>query len=81
MYDESRKITVPLASLTSLSSGINNLFYGKLPLLGAAGYKPLKAERVADATVEAISDDHYSGIFDPNDLDELATKVWRRQML
>lgn len=81
MYDESRKVTLPLATLTGVSAAVNSLFGGKLPLLGAAGHKPLRAERVADATVEAISDEHYSGIFDPVELDELATKVWRRQML
>src|SRR5690606_30420009 len=81
IYDSSRAYTIPLAIGTGITSGINNLFGGKLPLLGAAGYKPLRAEVIADAVVEAIADENVKGILEPVKMEELAAKVWRRGML
>lgn len=80
MYDPGRTYTMPIALATGVAASINGLFGKKLPL-GAAGFKPLRVDRVADAAVEAIADPNISGKLDPDELDELATKVWRRQML
>lgn len=60
---------------------MNSLFGGKLPLLGAAGYKPLKVEVLAEAATEAIGDEDVKGVVDVKDIEELYSKAWRRGML
>lgn len=64
-----------------LTSTVNSLFGGKLPMLGAAGYKPLKVEVVAEAAVEAIARDGLEGVVEVKDIEELSTKAWRAAML
>ncbi|KAL7271795.1 hypothetical protein RUND412_005421 [Rhizina undulata] len=81
LYDSTRPVTMPLAGIIGITSTVNSLFGGKLPLLGAAGYKPLKAEVVAEAAVQAIADEHVKGVVDVRKIDELATKAWRQGML
>ncbi|KAI5787056.1 hypothetical protein DFH27DRAFT_487020 [Peziza echinospora] len=81
LYDSSRPVTIPLAFATGVTSAVNGLFGGKLPLLGAAGYKPLKVDVVAEAAVKAIEEESVSGVVDVNKIQELATKAWREAML
>jgi uncharacterized protein YbjT (DUF2867 family) len=82
MYDSSRSLTIPLAAMTAAGSIFNGLT-GRIfnNLLGAAGAKPLKADLVADAVVEALSDEAVGGPVDVAEMEELAHKAWRRTML
>ena len=50
-------------------------------IFGAAVEKPLKADLVADAVVEAIAEEDTKGIVDTKAIETLATKAWRRTML
>ena len=82
LYDNSRKFTLPIAASGMVGSTINSLVGGSLTsLFGAAVEKPLKADLVADAVVEAISDDSVKGVVGTKKIEELASKVWRRTML
>lgn len=83
LYDSSRGFTIPIAYATSLAASINQgIFGGRLtPLMGAGGVKPLKADEVADAVVEAIDTKEISGIVDVKQIDLLAQKAWRKGML
>jgi hypothetical protein len=49
--------------------------------LGSAGVKPLKADVVADAVVEALSDENVRGPVEVPEIEELASKAWRKTML
>ena len=58
------------------------LFRGALTrVLGASVEKPLKADVVAEAVVEAIADDDTKGIVDLKGIEALAAKAWRKTML
>ena len=82
LFDSSRAFTVPMAALTYMGAMANSLVGGRLQsLMGAAGVKPLKADLVAEAIVEAISDDQTSGPVEIRNIEELANKSWRRGML
>ncbi|KAF8476932.1 hypothetical protein BDZ91DRAFT_708371 [Kalaharituber pfeilii] len=81
IYDSTRPISLPLAFATGITSSVNSLFGGKLPLLGAAGQKPLKVDVVAEAVVQAIQDEGVSGVIDIPKIETLATKAWRAAML
>ncbi|CUS12031.1 unnamed protein product [Tuber aestivum] len=81
LYDTTRSATMPLAGLMGITSAVNSLFGGKLPLLGVAGYKPLKVEVVAEAAVEAIANESVKGVVEVKDIEELYSKAWRRDML
>ncbi|RMZ75492.1 hypothetical protein DV737_g5277, partial [Chaetothyriales sp. CBS 132003] len=82
MYDSSRKVTLPIAASGAVGSTVNELVGGKLSsLFGAAVEKPLKADVVADAVVEAIAADETKGVVDTQAIEALATKAWRRTML
>lgn len=82
LYDSSRSFTIPLAALTGMGAAFNcvtgGLFGG---IMGAAGVKPLKADVVADAVVEALSNDSIKGPMEIKDIEELASKAWRKNML
>lgn len=82
MYDSSRPVTVPLAAVTGAGALFNGatggIFNG---LMGAAGVKPLRVETVAEAVIEALSDEKVRGPVEVPELEELATKGWRRGML
>lgn len=80
LYDSSRPITIPLAGIMGITSSFNSLFGGKLPM-GAAGYKPLKVEVVAEAAIEAIASEGVEGPVEVSDIEELSTKAWRAAML
>ena len=82
LYDSSRSFTVPLAAMTGLGAAFNGLTGGVLGgLMGAAGTKPLKADLVADAVVEALSDETVKGPVEVKKIEELAGKAWRKGML
>ena len=50
-------------------------------MFGAAVEKPLKADLVAEAVVEAIADDSTNGVVDTKTIEALAAKAWRKTML
>ena len=82
LYDSSRKFTLPIALAGGVGSQVNYLVGGRLSwLMGAAVEKPLKADLVAEAIVEAIGDDKTKGVVGTKEIQELATKAWRRGML
>lgn len=82
MYDSSRKFTIPMAVMVGAGSAFNALTRGVLGgFLGAAGAKPLKADVVADAVVEALADESVKGPVEVPQLEELANRAWRKTML
>lgn len=61
---------------------INGLLGGRLtPLAGAAVEKPLKADLVAEAVVEAVEDEGVKGVVGTERIEGLAGTAWRRGML
>jgi len=83
LYDSSRGFTIPIAYATSVAASINQgIFGGRLtPLMGAGGVKPLRADEVADAVMEAIDEDGIKGVIDVKQIEQLAHKAWRKGML
>lgn len=82
LYDSSRTITMPLAAMTGAGWIANSLTGGRLTwLMGAGGTKPLKADTVAEAVVEAIGDEDVHGFVEVPAIEGLANKAWRRGML
>lgn len=81
LYDSSRSFTMPLAAITGLGAMANDLVGGRLtPLVGSGGTKPLKADDVAAAVVEAIEDASIKGPVDVPKIEALAQKAWRKAM-
>lgn len=82
LYDSSRPITMPLAAGVGMGAVFNSVTGGVFNnLMGAAGTKPLKADLVAEAVVEALEDETVKGPVDTAKIEELATKAWRKGML
>ena len=82
LYDSSRTFTIPIAAAGFAATLVNNMTGGRLTwLMGAGGIKPLKADVVGEAVIEAISDDNVAGPVEVAEIEELATKGWRRGML
>jgi hypothetical protein len=81
MYDTSRKFTLPIALGGFVGSEINNLLGGRLAFFGAMTEKPLKADMVGEAVVEAIDDETVSGVVTLKNIEALANKAWRKTML
>lgn len=82
LYDSSRAFTLPIAFFGSAGNMVNSMVGGRLSwLAGAAVEKPLKADRVAEAVVEAIEDQGVKGVVGTATIEELASKAWRRGML
>ncbi|KAK4157141.1 isoflavone reductase IRL [Chaetomidium leptoderma] len=82
MYDRSRTVTMGMAAMVTAGSVFNGLTGGVLGgFLGAAGTKPLKADAVADAVVEALADESVKGPVEVPQLEELASRAWRKTML
>lgn len=82
LYDSSRSFTVPLAAMTGVGAAFNSITGGVFGgIMGAAGVKPLKADLVADAVVEALGDETTKGPVDLKEIEELAQKAWRKGML
>jgi hypothetical protein len=81
LYDSSRAFTVPMAALTGVFAAFNSLT-GKMfgGIMGAAGEKPLKADLVAEAVVEALSDEQCRGPVETKEIEQLAEKGWRKGM-
>ncbi|KAI4196347.1 MAG: hypothetical protein LQ350_006598 [Teloschistes chrysophthalmus] len=82
LYDSSRSFTMPIAFAGSAGNMVNSLVGGMLtPLAGAAVEKPLKADLVAEAVVEAIADEGVKGVVGTQRIEDLANVGWRRGML
>ena len=82
LYDSSRMFTMPIAFAGGVGNMVNSMIGGRLTwLAGAAVEKPLKADLVAEAVVEAIEDGDVKGVIDTNRIEALANKAWRRGML
>jgi uncharacterized protein YbjT (DUF2867 family) len=82
LYASSRGFTVPLAAATYGGFIVNSLTGGNLTwLMGAGGSKPLKADLVAEAVVEGISDEMVRGPVEVQEIESLAGRAWRRGML
>ena len=73
---------MPIAGAGYAGSVVNGLLGGRLtPLFGAAVEKPVKADIVAEAVVEAIEDEGMKGVVDTEKIEELAARAWRKGML
>lgn len=86
MYDPSRKFTMPIAAATGVGTMANDVsggLFGRVlgGFMGSAVIKPLKADVVAEAVVEALSDDNRKGPIEIKEIEELAVKGWRKGML
>lgn len=82
MYDSSRSFTMPLAAAAGAGAMVNSLVGGKLTwLMGAGGTKPLKADLVGEAVVEAIEDGAIKGPVEVPQIEALGMKAWRKNML
>ncbi|KAI8966877.1 NAD(P)-binding protein [Daldinia sp. FL1419] len=82
LYDTSRPITVGMAAMTGVGAAFNGLTRGVFGgIMGAAGVKPLKVDIVAEAVVEALGDGKTKGPVEVAEIEELATKAWRKTML
>ncbi|KAF2807342.1 NAD(P)-binding protein [Mytilinidion resinicola] len=82
LYDSSRGFTVPMAAITGMGAMANSLVGGKLTwLMGAGGVKPLKADTVGEACVEALGDSAIKGPVEVKEIEALGTKAWRKGML
>jgi hypothetical protein len=82
LYDSSRKFTLPIAASGMVGSTVNGMVGGSLTrLFGAAVEKPLKADLVADAVVEAIAEEDTKGVLGTKEIEALAAKAWRKTML
>lgn len=82
MYDTARPVTVGLAAATAAGALLNGVTGGVLKdFMGSAGVKPLKVDVVAQAVVEALSDESVKGPVEVPELEALAGKSWRKTML
>lgn len=82
MYDASRSFTMPLAALTGMGAIANSLVGGKLTwLMGAGVTKPLKADLVGEAVVEALEDESVQGPVEVKEIETLGMRAWRKTML
>ena len=82
LYDNSRSWTLPIAAMGALGATANAFTGGRLTwLIGAGGTKPLKADLVSEAVVEALEDASVRGPVEVNQIEELASRAWRRGML
>ncbi|KAL9001493.1 MAG: hypothetical protein Q9169_000068 [Polycauliona sp. 2 TL-2023] len=82
LYDSSRSFTLPIAFAGAAGDMVNSMVGGRLTALaGAAVEKPLKADLVAEAVVEAIEDEGVKGVVGTQRIEDLANVAWRRGML
>jgi hypothetical protein len=82
LWDASRKFTLPIMAGGAVGNTFNSLLGGSLTsIFGAAVEKPLKADLVAEAVVEAIADEGTKGVVDTKAIEALAAKAWRKTML
>ncbi|KAH6643538.1 hypothetical protein C7974DRAFT_381735 [Boeremia exigua] len=82
LYDSSRTFTLPIAAGGMVASIVNGAVGGRLTwLLGAGGVKPLKADLVGEAVVEALEDGEVHGPVEVAEIERLGTRAWRKGML
>jgi hypothetical protein len=82
MYDSSRTFTLPIAFAGGIASMVNSAVGGRLTwLMGAGGIKPLKADLVGEAVVEALEDEECRGPIEVPEIEQLGTRAWRKNML
>ena len=81
MFDSSRNFTLPIALGGFVASEVNNFLGKRLSFLGSMAEKPLKADTVAEAVVEALEDESTRGAVGTTQIEALATKAWRKGML
>lgn len=82
MYDSSRTFTLPIAAAGGVASMINSAVGGRLTwLMGAGGIKPLKADLVGEAVIEALDDEEVRGPVEVPEIERLGTRAWRKNML
>ena len=82
LYDSSRMFTLPIAASGMVGSLVNGFVGGGLTrVLGAAVEKPLKADLVAEAVVEAVAEEGTRGVQGTREIEALAARAWRRGML
>lgn len=82
LWDSSRTFTLPIAAAGYGASLVNSMTGGNLTwLMGAGGIKPLKADLVADAVVEALDDETVKGPVENAEIEALANRAWRKGML
>ena len=81
MYDSNRKFTLPIALGGFVASEFNNFLGNKLNFLGSMAEKPLKVGVVGEAVVEALEDESTRGPVGTKQIEQLATKAWRKTML
>ncbi len=80
MFSSGKPYTRQLARLLGLSYAMNSATNFRLPI-GAAGTKPLSVERVAAAIVEACEDARVAGPVEVPQIEALADRQWRRNMI
>jgi uncharacterized protein YbjT (DUF2867 family) len=72
LYDSSRKFTLPIAASGMVGSTFNSVLGGSLTsVFGAAVEKPLKADLVAEAVIEAIAQDDIRGVVDTKGIEAM----------
>ncbi|KAH1272768.1 hypothetical protein KXX33_007769 [Aspergillus fumigatus] len=81
MYDSSRKFTLPIALGGFVASQLNALLGDRLRFLGAMVDKPFQVDLVGEAVVEAMEDEFIRGAVGTKQIENLATKAWRKSML
>jgi hypothetical protein len=82
LYDSSRTFTLPIAAAGGVAAMINSAVGGRLTwLMGAGGVKPLKADLVGEACVEALEDEEVRGPVEVGEIERLGTRAWRKNML
>ncbi|KAF2821839.1 NAD(P)-binding protein [Ophiobolus disseminans] len=82
LYDASRTFTLPIAAAGGIASMVNSAVGGRLTwLMGAGGIKPLKADLVGEAVVEALEDEEVKGVVEVPDIERLGNRAWRKNML
>lgn len=83
LYDvHARPFTAPIAAVAGAGTVLNNFTGGALTgFLGSMVTKPMKADEVAEAVIEALSDESVNGAIEVPRLAQLATKGWRNGML
>jgi hypothetical protein len=73
---------MPIALLGGVASMVNGAVGGRLTwLMGAGGIKPLKADAVAEAVVESLEDEEVKGPVEVPEIETLATRAWRKNMV
>lgn len=82
MYDSSRAFTMPIAAASGIAAMVNSSVGGRLTwLMGAGGIKPLQADLVGAAVVQALEDESVHGPVEVKEIETLATIAWRKGMV